>query len=318
MKKSLLLNHNWIVLIVVFSVLNISCKASSPVALNYATRTINIDKGFTGISTHGAIQITYTQNSKTPKAVISGPKEIVDGMTYSINSNGVLEFSLPKSKNVKDVKGRISIELNGGEINSFQAISSGSITVTTPVKVAKPLNFVLASSGEINILNDVSITPNTLNVTSSSSGKLIFQKNVSVGYCNFTLSSSSYIKINSLVSKYLNYTGSSVGILQIASLKTEEANLTVSSGGGIIIEASVVGTMNGVSSSGAEIQCNKTEIKNLSLSASSGSNIILAGEAENASFSASSGGDINVKRLKINKIKSRNSSSGGKIDISRK
>ena len=314
MKKNLIKNLAGWLIIAMISIITYSCNSVSYASAANSTRTMSIDKKFTGLKTEAAIEITYTQNNSKPMAVITGPKEVIDGMNYSINKKGVLSFVLPKTK--KNYRGKVSIELNGGPLYNYEATSSGTIKVTTPVKVSETLNFAVSSSGEIVMMKDINSGTKNINVAVSSSGKMMFQGSLLEGAAfNFVTSSSAFIKFNSIEGKAMNYAASSVGTLEGLNLKLNIANFSVSSGGGITVRQLIANTLSATTSSGAEIDCENVNIGNISLIASSGGTITLNGKVNEAIMSASSGGDINVKGLKINKTINRNSSSGGSINL---
>lgn len=316
MKKTFIKNLAGCILLILITIINYSCSSVSYASSINSSRTINIDKNFTGVRTQAAIEITYTQNTSKPIAIITGPKEIIEGMSYSINKNGILSFELPKNK--KNIWGKISIELNGGPLYNYEASSSGSIVVTTPVNVNNTLNFAISSSAEILMKKDVDSNTNNINVAVSSSGKMIFQGSVIAKGCNFATSSSAYFKTNYIVTNSINYAGSSVGTFEGVSLKADKANFSVSSGAGLEIGQTTIGSLSASASSGADISCGNVNLNLVSLIASSGGTITIKGNTKEAVMSASSGGAINAQNLNIKQTVTRNSSSGGSINLKKR
>lgn len=275
------------------------------------TRTMKIEKNFTGLKAQQGMEITYTQNNKSPVALITGPKNIIKGITGNINKEGVLSFRFPK--NIKKIKGTIKIQLNGKMLNDYGASSSGSLIVITEVKNSGTLNFTASSSGKIKMLQGVS--GKEINIATSSSGSVRFEGNLKVNKTNVASSSGSYTKMISLNTGILNYAGSSSGMLNINSVIANNLNATVSSGGEIEVYQCQSENTNIVSSSGAEVDLKNINTKNLSLSASSGGTINVTGQCRSSSMIASSSGSINAKGLISQKVKQQSLSSGGTIKL---
>lgn len=275
------------------------------------TRTVKIDKHFSGLVSYAALEITYTQNNEDPIAVITGPADIVEGMTWKINSNNILSFQYPKKKNNT---GKVTVKLNGGLLTNYEASSSGIIRVATDTKSNKNLNFAVSSLGKI-IMQGTAAAKEAINIAASSSAEMTFNKAVVGGVANIAASSSSLIKLPSLSSAPLNYSGSSMGILEVNELTSTTANITLSSGGEFSTAACNIGTVNLDASSGGDASFGNVVAKTLNMSVSSGATVKMKGTCNNANFSAASAGQINAKGMKIERLNTRKTSSGGSINL---
>ena len=276
------------------------------------TRTVSIDKNFSGLDAHAGMEITYTQNNSPSKAIIKGPKEIVEGITFDVNNNGVLTFNYP---NLKKINGKVTITLNGKVLKNYQVSSSGIINVTTPVKVDQVLNFAASSSGKIILQKNVENEKNNINVSVSSSGEVLFKSVVKGNVINVASSSSSLVTLLSASSAVFNYSGSSVGILELNSLTADQFNISVSSGGGVTVKDARIKVFNGMASSGGEASVLNLIADKVNASTSSGGEIKLSGSCEEANMTASSGGVVNGKKLTIKNLKSKKTSSGGSVKL---
>lgn len=287
-----------------------SCTTMASTSSPIVSRTISIDKEFTGLISQTAIEIIYTQNNQPSKAVITGPEEIVEKMTYKI-SQGVLEFELPKKK--RNIKGKITIELNGGIIKNYITSSSGIIKVKTPVDCPDAMVFSSSSSGSIEMLETVKCDGTSISIAASSSGDVFFQSILEGKNLIANASSSGSIKAPSIKVVNLNFDGSSSGELKAEQIKANNINIQVSSGADASVNTCEALNFVAVSSSAGDIVCKKAILNHITLSSSSGGDINLQGKADNASLSASSGGTVNVKGMVIGNIESINTSSGGNI-----
>lgn len=307
---------SFLILFVVASAIGISLSAIAETPDKKETtdtRTLKIDKRFTGLQSYAGIEITYTQDTNPSRAIINGPSEIVNKITWEVDSKGVLSFTLPKQN--KGYKGKITIQLNGGLLTNYNAISGSTINVTTAVKAKEPLNFAVYSSANIILRKDVEATGEDINIAGASSGEVIFLSSVKCEDVNIALASSSTVKIPTLYSSATRYAGSSTGILEIGTVDIQEFDIALASGGECNLKEGKVDTLNIACASGGEFIGHTLTIGGMALSASSGGTITIKGECESAEMAAASGGNINVGGLKISKIKAQKSSSGGSINI---
>lgn len=309
MKK--ILSQCFILTLLLIGILNVY--ASTPPDSPNTTREINIEKKFTGLKSHAALEIIYTQNDLPSKALIQGPKDIIDGMTWKVDSNGDLSFQYPKNKKIKS--GKIVIKLNGGPLYNYDVSSSGILKITTPVICNKTLNFVASSAGRIQFLKKVDTSESSLNIVTSSSGQIVFAVPVNGNTMNLTASSSGMVTVPSLSLNSLNYAGSSTGMLEVGNLKLKNASISLSSGGEANFKDIFSETISISASSGSEFKCKNITTNNMSLSVSSAGTISVGGKCITASMVASSGGTINSQNMKIERIKSQHVSSNGKIKL---
>lgn len=294
--------------------LSSSCNAVSQASSTDYTRIIEIKGDFSGLITHNAIEITYTQDNKPSRAVISGPQEIVEEMTYIINNKGSLDFRLPlKTKNIRK---NITIKLNGHALLNYTASSAGVIKVTTPVTISEPLNFNLSSSGEVIMLKQVGNKFSSIKISGASMGEVRFKEAVVCNAMHIALASTAGCKAPSIETETLNYAGSSTGNLETLNLKADNVRIAIASGAEANIKQLTVNSLKVAASSGGEMSSEKLIGGNIQLDASSGGTITLQGTANQAGMSASSGGEININKLVIKKITSCKSSSGGNISFS--
>lgn len=277
-----------------------------------SSREMNIDKKFTGISTSNSIEIIYTQNDLQSKAVISGKKEIVDNLTYNVNSDGTLSFKLPRTYEKKSYH-KIIIQLNGGSINSFQASSSGIINVKTPIVTTKEINVSASSGGQIIFNEDVTAQGSNINVSTSSSGITDFLSKVRCSNIYLSSSSNGNIKISGSSIKMTESSNNSSGDIEESALLTGQTYVSISSKASVSIKR-IEGTVIHISaSSAASFKCKNIFTRSMDMVASSGADIKVGGICENASMNSSSGGDINAKDLIIEKTPDISTSSGGKV-----
>lgn len=301
------------IFISIFALITPSCVAQKTNE-NSMTRTISIEKAFSGLKTHSSIEITYTQNSRPSEAIITGPEEVVAGMTYEVNSKGILKFNFPNHKNSNlKVNGKIKILLNGPILQNYEATSAGVIKVTTPITSKKNLNLQVSSSGNIILQKNVSALNQSVNLAVSSSGNIKFLENLECEESNFALASSAGIKIPQVTCKNMNYAGSSTASLEIDSIDVDTANLAVSSGAEGEIETCKANSLNLTASSGSDIKLENVTAKMIVGASSSGSEISLSGKAETGILTAASGGRINISKIRFNNLQKISQASGGKI-----
>lgn len=276
-------------------------------------RQLAINTPFKGIKAEASMEIIYTQDNKKSKAIIRGDKDIVDGITWIIDSEGVLSFKYPTKK--RRIINKITIELNGDVLTKYIASSAGIIRLNTEITQSETIHCIASSSGKIYMLQNIDVKDQNINITTSSSAKVEFTGSITCNKVKTTCSSSGLIKIKNLNTGSLYYTGSSVGLLEILDLKTTKTNATVSSGAECDIKEADSETVNITASSGAEFTCRDITSKSVSLITSSGGTITLKGKCDKATMQASSGGDINIKDMNITKIVSQKTSSGGRIKM---
>lgn len=302
-----------LVLSSVLALMGSGCASSQNYDTQTATKTISIDKKFNGVHAKQAIEITYTQDNKASKAVISGPKVLVDSVKYSVDKNGVLSFSLPKI-DLKKVKGHLEIQLNGGLLDRYGASSAGELSVTTPVKASSNLYIDASSSGEIKMRKNVSAENKIVNVESSSSGEISFYQGLNAGTVNLAGSSSASIDIDTANVTTMNASSSSAADIDVKNLVATTVNVSTSSGADADVETCKTNTINLTASSGAEIEIKSLTANTTNAGTSSGGTIKMAGTTNEANLKASSGGDINCKSLNIKNLSSLQTSSGGSVN----
>lgn len=273
-------------------------------------RTIDIDKKFKGIKTQAGLEIVYTQNSEPSKAIISGPENIVQGITWETDNNGILSFQYPKQEKNN---GKVTIQLNGENLYNYQASSAGIIKVLSPCISPGMLNISVTSSGKIIMFKKVDSKNNVINIAGSSGGEIIFNESLSGNVINITTSSSAIVKISSLNASPLNFAGSSTGILEIQNLNSNVTNVTLSSGSEFSCNQGVIKTLNLSATSGGEASFKNINATTLNIEVSSSASTTLKGYCEEANLKASSGGEINCKELKVDKITNSSTSSRGSI-----
>lgn len=300
-----------IIISCLLSLFGTSCASSKEYNGDTTTRTISINKKFNGVHAKQAIEITYTQDNNPSKAIIKGPKALVDVVQYSIDSNGVLFFSIPKMD--RKVKGNLEITLNGGMLDRYGASSAGELSVTTPVNASGNLYFDASSSGEIKMRKNVSTSNKTVNAESSSSGEISFYQGLKSTSANLSASSSASIDIDTANISTLNTSSSSSADVDIDNLTSSTVNVSTSSGADTKIEICKTTTMNLTSSSGSDIYIKNLTANTTNVESSSGATIKIAGTTNNANLKASSGGDIDCKLLNINNLNSIHQSSGGSV-----
>ena len=272
-----------------FCILFISCSVAKADNQPEIERTINIDKNFTGLHATTIFDITYTQNSSDPVAILTGPKNLVDKVEFTINSDGILKFSI----NVKSLNNapRISVCLNGGALNCFEASSSGTLNVTTPIDTDK-----------------------LLNIDASSSGEIVIQKGINAkGKTNLSASSSGEINLQDVVSSILYAESSSAGDIFINNCLTSKINTESSSSGAIRFNQCFTDSFSANVSSAGNIQVSGCEIKTLNCEASSAGSASFSGRADKGSFEASSEANIQINNLQLQNLISLETSSGGRI-----
>ena len=306
----------WALLLLPFtlaSCVNVTAKTND----DQITRTLPIEKKFSGLQAASGMTITYTQNKSASKAVISGTKEIVEGMTYKVNSDGVLKFEYPKSLLKKKQRNVIiNIVLNGDLLYNYEASSAGKLIVTTRVESGKDLNFDVSSAGNITMQKSVSAPKSEIEIETSSASSVVFLSDLIASEVDIESSSSSSVSISKVKADDFEFYGSSVGNLTVSSGNVSNFLVSVSSGSGAKVEGCTIGKLKAKSSSGSDIKFTGLAAKETTAAASSGGSIKLAGETLEASLSAASGGSVNTKNLKIGRVKNINSSSGGSVRLS--
>lgn len=253
------------------------------------TRSVEITKGFKGVIAQQAIEITYTENTEPSKAVITGPANDVDDIEWSVNRDGMLTFKYRTKKNFRK---KVTVKLNGGLLASYDANSSGSLIVTTPVD-----------------------SKDVINVAASSNGEIIFNGDVDAKVANISVSSNAKIKPAVINCSSLNVAASSNGTFKANRVNVGKINLAVSSGADTFISGCSSKTLNVSASSGGDVSVKNAITEDANVTASSGASITIAGKAQTVRANASSGGDINMKGLAIDSLSSKQTSSGGNISL---
>lgn len=304
-------------ILIFIALLNVSLTALSKETVkkeSFVRRTLNINKGFTGLKSSNGIDIIYTQDNKLPVAHINGPSEIVNKMTWEVDSRGVLTFSMPK--NIKGYyKGEITIQLNGRLLKNYEAVSSGMIDVTTPVKIGEKLNFAVSSSGSVILRKEVEASGKEINIAGASSGNVVFLSSVRCESINISLASSSTVRIPVLINSLARYAGSSTGILELGNIIMKKFDVVLASGAECNVKEGKIQNLDISSVSGGEFIGNDIKLNDMDLKTGSGGTITIKGEGVAAEMAAASGGFINVAGMNIANIKSKKVSSGGKIEV---
>lgn len=301
--------------ITLFSLLAISTPAwlGAQTVNEQTTRTVAIDVSFEGVSAQATTEIVYTRNDKPSVAVITGPKEIVDGMSWETDSRGVLIFHRPQ--NNRKTQGHVKIRLNGGDIGTFEATSAGELTVTTNVTASNPISVSASSMGKVSFQKEISAGNQNMNVAVTSNGDIRFEKQVNVDDVNFAVASNGIMKAGIMKADQLRVAASSVGIVAIDNLTTNNTSVSVASGGEVSINRCNTSVLNASAASGGEIIIKNLDAINFNMAAASGGTATIKGKTKYASLSAASGGYVNLTGLNITDHTTKKTSSGGSINF---
>ena len=275
-----------------------------------ATRSINIDNKFSGINATTAFDITYTQNSSNPKAIIKGDKNLINDVAYEVDTYGTLKFYFKKDH--KEIHSRISIILNGGALSYLESSNAGTLLITNVVTTPPTLNIKTSSAGTITFKNTVQ-GKGVINMEVSSGGTVECKELISASTINVSASSAGNVDLTRINVKVLNFSSVSGAEVKIENNNSITTNLSVNSAGEIIIKNCISEIINSEASSAGEINIKNCNAKTLNCQVSSTGTATYAGQVNSANLGAYSYASIYAKNLKIKQITSLKESSGGKV-----
>lgn len=288
---------------------NSCASAKADTDVRESTLTITIDKPFSSVLAVSGIDITYTQNTEQSKAVITGPSKLVASVKWEIKDGRLCFVS---DRFVDNSLSGLRVALNGNALKSFEAVSSGKLTVTTPVD-GSDIKVAAASSGKVTFRQRVNASGN-LDVQASSSGGISFQQSVKAGgMANVAVASAGKISGLSLSAESIaRIAASSAADVNLTALSCDKAKIDASSSAYIQIDKCVAGSLSVGASSSGTVHVDGS-LGTVSAIASSTGDVKLSGEAMKGDFTASSLATIDINNLKVNDMTESSSSSGGKI-----
>lgn len=311
MRINLLRNFSMIsVSLLLVSALSVNASQTPDNSDLKSTRTIKIDKPFTGVVASTGYQITYISNDNPPRAIITGEKSYIDNMEWFVDSEGCLHFV--NKKDTTNSKQIVEIALNGDVLTTYSANSSGCLKVVNVVETEKNLCFRVSSAGKI-FMGGVVRTYGDLDLQASSSGEINFLGVVYSNKYNSGISSTAKIKVARFEGKTMNVKSSSRGMTTILSCLAESVSIDSSSSANVALNRCDINQLLITSSSQSKTVVTNCTADDVTISASSESIVTCEGITLQASFKASSAAEIEVLDLKIGKITDMSTTSGANI-----
>lgn len=259
-------------------------------------RTLKIDKTFSGISANTLFEIEYIANDTEPDAVLTGAKDVIDNVSWNVNSHGMLSFSYtgkPKS----DSDPHVHIRLNGPVLKTLEASNAGVIKVVSPMNVEHVFN-VSASSGGMVILMKTVKGSDVVNLIASSGGIITCGETISGMNVVNLEAKGSQLGCNEVNGHTVNLRSSTGSTMKTGRGKGRVLNLTCTSGASIDMIQCNVTQLNLDASLGSELIVENCTASVTNVVAASGSSIEIKGYTDKVSFVASSAAEINATHFK--------------------